>query len=77
VVPSLLRVFSLFGVLTPKGENIVTFIIFHCISFPQCVMDMCSRCVVVVWTRTLLCLACKTFYGYYAYCSIYLCMIML
>jgi hypothetical protein len=43
-MPAFLRVFSLFGVLTPTGEKIVISIIFIVFSFPQCVMDMCSTC---------------------------------
>jgi hypothetical protein len=44
VVLALLRVFSLFSVLTPTGEKIVIYIYHFSSYFLQCVMDLCSTC---------------------------------
>jgi hypothetical protein len=44
LVSALLWLFSLFGVLTTKGEKRVISIVFIVFSFPHCVMDMCSMC---------------------------------
>jgi hypothetical protein len=58
VVPSLLLVFSLFGVLTPTGEKIVISIIFH-------LFLVCNNQELYVWwswygQENFLSVACKT-----------------
>jgi hypothetical protein len=56
MTPALLWIFSLFGVLTTKGEKTVIFIIF----FILVCNGQVVREVAVIWTITYVCVACKT-----------------
>jgi hypothetical protein len=76
VVPSLLLVFSLFGVLTPTGEKIVISIIFH-------LFLVCNNQELYVWwswygQENFLSVALKLLWRFeLIYLSIYVCLIIM